>query len=261
MYRVGVYHFKGGVGKTTSALNLAWLAAKAGNRTLLWDLDPQGAASWLLGIDDSGPSMAELLEGQCTAANLLRPSAHPKLNLMPADLRQRHGDLLLARDELSRRQQRRQLRELTKPLGEEHALLLFDCPPTLSLTMENAFMAMDVLLVPLQPAPLSIRAFGQLKETLDRPRYRHLKILPFFTMLDRRRSLHMQLLREPPAALEGLLRTAIPCSADIERSFQERQVLAQSQPSSPAALAYKRLWNELAHLLPGIRNRQRAYVF
>lgn len=261
MYRVGVYHFKGGVGKTTSALNLAWLAAAAGNRTLLWDLDPQGASSWLLGVDGSGPALSDALSGALPTGELLQDTAHPKLHLIPADLRQRHSDIELANDELSRRKQRRQLRDLTTPFGEDHALLLFDCPPSLSLTMENAFMATDVLLVPLQPAPLSIRAFGQLLETLDRPRYAHLQVIPFFTMVDRRRRMHMELLRHPPANLPNLLRTSIPCSADIERCAHERAVLAQTQPNSPAALAYKRLWNELTRLLPGIRNKKRAYVF
>ena len=95
---IALFNIKGGVGKTTSAVNLAFLAAQSGMRTTLWDLDPQGCAGWYLGINDAEleKRAAKLIEGKLQPAELLVPTRHENLSVVPSDLSARKLDVLLA---------------------------------------------------------------------------------------------------------------------------------------------------------------------
>ncbi len=239
---VALYNIKGGVGKTSTSVNLAWLAAEGGSRTLLWDLDPQGAATYLLRIKPKVTGGArKLVAGKVAAASQLKGTDHELLDLLPADFSYRNMDLEL--DGVKR--PTRGLARVLKPLAADYEYVFLDCPPAISLASESVFGAADVLLVPLIPSPLSLRTFDQLhrfvtEEVKDPPR-----ILVFFSMVDGRKRLHREVIAELSASHAGVLTSTIPAATDIERMSVHRRVIAQSAPASRAGQAYEALWAEL----------------
>ena len=161
---VATYNIKGGVGKTSAAVNLGYLAARDGLRTLIWDLDPQGSATYLFRIKPKvkGGGKA-LVAGRRTLDEAIKETDFERLDLMPADFSYRNLDLDL--DSTKRPTDR--LRRLVAPLDDEYELVILDCPPSVSLVSENVVRASDVLLVPLIPAVLSLRTFDQLTDFVD----------------------------------------------------------------------------------------------
>jgi chromosome partitioning protein len=147
---IGVYSIKGGVGKTSSTVNLAYLAAAGGHRTLVWDLDPQGAASYYFRVKPKikGGGRA-LLRGKRPLDDVIKGTDFELLDLLPSDFSYRNMDILL---EGEKKKPTGQLRRLLKPLVGEYDYVLFDCPPSISLMSENIFRAADALLVPLIPS-------------------------------------------------------------------------------------------------------------
>jgi cellulose biosynthesis protein BcsQ len=242
---LATYNVKGGVGKTSAAVNLAWLAAAQGARTLLWDLDPQGASTYLLRVKPKvkGGGKA-LVRGRSDVDTLLKGTDTEGLDLLPADFSYRHMDLAL--DGTKRPTAR--LARVLAPLDAEYDYTFLDCPPSVSLVSESVFEAADALLVPIIPATLSSRTFEQIERLLSANGPR---VLAFFSMIDRRKRLHRevmeQLAAEQPAAI---LQTAIPMAADVERMGARRLPLAELAPRSAAARAYAALWEEIRGRLP-----------
>jgi chromosome partitioning protein len=242
---VATYGIKGGVGKTSAAVNLASLAAAAGRRTLLWDLDPQGAAGYLLRVKPKvkGGSIG-LLMGRRELDDAVRSTSVDGLDLLPADVTLRAADAVLE----DAKKPDRQLGRLLKTVRDSYDVVFLDCPPGLSLLSENVFAAVDVLLVPLIPSPLSLRTFEQLEGFLPEPGPRP-RVHPFFSMVDGRKRLHAEvrseLLRRTPAVLTSW----VPAATAVERMGLTRQPVVVSEPASRAARAYRDLWDELAGLL------------
>jgi cellulose biosynthesis protein BcsQ len=239
---VALYNIKGGVGKTSASVNLAWLAATGGERVLLWDLDPQGAATFLLRIKPKVKGGARRLVGaKSDARALLKGTDNELLDLLPADFSYRNMDLELG--EVKRPTQG--LARVLAPLAGDYDYVFMDCPPAISLASESVFGAADVLLVPLIPSPLSLRTFDQLHRFVATEVVNPPRILAFFSMTDGRKRLHREVIAELSASHGGVLTSAIPAASDIERMGVHRRVLAQSSPHGRAALAYEALWSEL----------------
>ena len=247
---VALYNIKGGVGKTSAAVNLAWTAAEEGARVLLWDLDPQGAASYLLRVRPKvRGGGAKLVRGKSDPAALLKGSDHPRLDLLPADFSYRNMDLALD----ATKRPTEGLGRVLAPLAGDYDYVFLDCPPAISLASESVFAAADVLLVPLIPTPLSTRTYRQLRgfvaERVAKPRPR---ILAFFSMIDGRKALHRAVaedlyrtVAEELAQHDGVLGATIPAASDVERMGSQRRALAQFAPHGRAAQAYGALWAEL----------------
>ena len=241
---VALYNVKGGVGKTSAAVNLAWTAAEGGARVLLWDLDPQGAASYLLRIKPKvRGGGSKLVRGKSDPAALLKGSDHERLDLLPADFSYRNMDLVL--DATKRPTQG--LQRVIGPLAVDYDYVFLDCPPAISLASESIFAAADVLLVPLIPTPLSTRTFHQLRrfvaDEVPKPRPR---ILAFFSMADGRKTLHREIMGELVASSDGaVLAAAIPAASDVEQMASRRRPLAAFAPRGRAAQAYAALWTEV----------------
>jgi cellulose biosynthesis protein BcsQ len=239
---VALYNIKGGVGKTSAAVNLAWLAALGGDRVLLWDLDPQGAATFLLRIKPKVKGGARRLVGaKGDARASLKGTDNELLDLLPADFSYRNMDLELG--EVKRPTQG--LARVIAPLAGDYDFVFLDCPPAISLASESVFGAADVLLVPLIPSPLSLRTFDQLHRFVATEVVNPPRILAFFSMADGRKRLHREVIAELSTAHGGVLTAAIPAASDVERMAVHRRVLAQSAPRGRAALAYEALWAEL----------------
>lgn len=241
---VALYNIKGGVGKTAAAVNLAWLSARDGRPTLLWDLDPQGAASWCLQVDPriKGGRKA-LLEGKSPMAKLIKPTAYDNLELLPADFSYRNMDLGLS----EKKRPEKQFRKLLEPLAAHYHTVFLDCPPGLTLATETMFAAADVLVVPVIPATLSLRTLALIDDFLVREELTHLRTLAFYSMVDRRKALHRRLV---DARHDGrFLFTTIPYASDIERMAERRAPVAEFAPRSAAAAAYDALWREVDGLI------------
>ncbi len=239
---LATYNIKGGVGKTSAAVNLAYLAARDGARTLLWDLDPQGASTYLFRVKAKVKGGGrKLVRGKSEVEILIRGTDHERLDLLPADFSYRHMDLALD----SAKRPTRRLARVLAPLAGEYDYIFLDCPPSISLVSESVFEATDALLVPLIPATLSSRTLAQLERVLadeadDPPR-----LLPFFSMVDARKRLHRDVMEEIARGHEGVLETAIPAASDVERMGVHRNVVAEFAPRSRAARAYEDLWREV----------------
>jgi chromosome partitioning protein len=241
---LATYNIKGGVGKTSTAVNLAYLAARGGATTLLWDLDPQGASTYLFRVKPKvrGGTRKVLKRGGDLDARI-KGTDFDRLDLLPADFRYRHMDLALDRF----KHPTRRLAHVLKPLRGEYEYIFLDCPPSISLVSESVFEAADVLLVPIIPATLSSRTLEQLEAVLNgagRP-----QVLAFLSMVDRRKRLHRELTESLRASHPEVLDTAIPSSAEIERMGAERDVVASFAPRGRAAVAYEGLWGDVTRRL------------
>ena len=243
---IAFYNLKGGVGKTASAINIAHLASRSRLRTLLWDLDPQGAASWYLGADDMDTySAKKVLKRKVSPADLVVPTAYDRLSLIPADFSYRGFDLDIERFV----DRRAVLKRTIDPFGETYSLAVLDCPPSLSRLAEEIFAVADAIFVPVIPTPLSLRAFGQVRSFMKKKKLGHKHLYPFFTMVDMRRKLHRDLVEDPPDALRQLMLPAIPYSSMIEKMGETRAPVTAFAPGHPAAQAYQRLWEDIASII------------
>jgi len=152
---IGVYSIKGGVGKTSTAVNMAYLAAAEGRRTLVWDLDPQGAASFYFRVKPKVKGgVSALLRGKRELDAVIKGTDFELLDLLPADFSYRNMDILL---EGPKKRITAQLERLLRPIRREYDLVFLDCPPSISLMSENIFRAAHALLVPVVPSTLSAR--------------------------------------------------------------------------------------------------------
>jgi cellulose biosynthesis protein BcsQ len=246
---LATYNIKGGVGKTSAAVNLAYLAAMGGAQTLLWDLDPQGASTYLFRIKPKVRGGGrKLLRKGSDVGSRIKGTDHERLDLLPSDFSYRHMDLAL--DTFKR--PTRRLARVLEPLRGEYDYVFLDCPPSISLVSESVFEAADALLVPIIPATLSSRTFERLEELLGGGGGRGASggapaILAFFSMVDGRKRLHREVIEGLRArwAGSGLLEATIPASAEIERMGLHREVVAAYAPRGRAAKAYETLWSEV----------------
>src|ERR671935_2083631 len=160
---LATYNIKGGVGKTSAAVNLAYLAAREGGRALLWDLDPQGGSTYLFRVRPKVKGGGrKLVRGKTDIAARIKGSDYERLDLLPADFSYRHMDLAL---DAAKRPTRR-LGRVLAPLAPDYDYIFLDCPPSISLVSESVFEAADALLVPMIPATLSSRTYEQLRSVV-----------------------------------------------------------------------------------------------
>jgi chromosome partitioning protein len=239
---VAVTNIKGGVGKTTTAVNLAYLCAAEGRATLLWDLDAQGGATYTIGGEAQPEASAKkLLSGKREPVELVLASGYPRLDLLPADFSYRNFPVHLAvQPEPTER-----LLRMSRTLREVYDVLFLDCPAGISLLSENVLRAADVAIVPLVPTPLSLRMLAELTQFVIREGWRDLTLLPFFSMVDRRRALHRELVFAARAQFPTMLATEVPYWSEIERMSVHRAPLPVCAPKSAAALIYRALWGEI----------------
>jgi chromosome partitioning protein len=238
---IATYNIKGGVGKTATAVNLGYLAARDGYRLLLWDLDPQGAASFLFRIKPrvKGGGKA-LIRGQRSIDEAIKGTDFAGLDLLPADFTYRNLDLVLD----AAKQPAKRLAGLLAPLRGEYDVIVLDCPPSISLLSESVLHAADLLLVPLIPTTLSVRTLDQLTEFVAGFNGHRPDIMAFFSMLDRRKRLHTQILQDLPAQRHDIATSAISALSLIEQMSVRRAPVTAFAPRTAAARQYRELWRE-----------------
>ena len=245
---IASYNFKGGVGKTTTAVNLAFRSAAEGWPTLLWDLDPQGAATYILRREARVAGGAKkLIRGDSELEELVVPTEYPSLDLLPADFSYRRMDAHLDK----RKNPATRLLKLMRPLQRNYACLVLDCAPGMSLVSENIMHAADALVVPLLPSPLSVRMLEQLLDFVARRNWPDLKILPFFSMVDRRKLLHKDTMQALRGRFPLILDTEVPYGSEFEKITLRRAPVESYAPASAAAGVYRALWREIDTRMQG----------
>ncbi|MBN7783321.1 AAA family ATPase [Ponticoccus gilvus] len=243
MLILSCYSNKGGVGKTATAVNLAHALALAGQRTLLCDLDPQGASGFYFRVKPSKKlTEARFFEDVQRFTKAIRGSDYENLDILPANMTFRDFDVFLAR----MRNTRSRLKKALKAVKGDYDVVLLDCPPNISTLSENVFRASDAIVVPVIPTTLSQRTFEQLEAFFRDHDLPLSKLHGFFSMVQGVKSLHGDTITEMSKAhKKRILKTQVPFSSDIERMGVHRAPVTATAPRSAAAQAYSALHREL----------------
>jgi chromosome partitioning protein len=236
------YSMKGGVGKTATAVNMAWFAAKSGKKTLLVDMDPQGASSFYFRVKAKKKAWDKrFFETYKHLLDHVKGSDYNNLDVLPAHLSFRHFDVNLSNMAKSRQR----LGKILKGLKKEYDLIILDCPPTISLLSENVFHAADVILVPVIPTTLSERTLSQVVDFFKNNDLSTKPIIPFLSMMQNQKQMHKDASTRLKKGYKRLLKARIPFSADIEKMGEHRSPVGEFAKNRPAYTSYRNLWTEV----------------
>jgi cellulose biosynthesis protein BcsQ len=242
MTTLALYSNKGGVGKTAAAVNLSYLAAQTGAKTLICDLDPQSSATYYFRIKPKLKSGAKgFIKGGNRVFKSVKGTDYANLDLLPADFSLRNLDITF--DKLKRSKKR--LGKILNPFKDEYDFIILDCPVTISVLAENILNAVDYALVPLIPTTLSVRTHRQLLSFCKKKNYDTAKIYTFFSMVDRHKKMHLELMRKVAREFNGVLKSLIPYLAQIEKMGIYRAPVAVYSPESLASKSYQNLWEKI----------------
>ena len=244
---IAVTNQKGGVGKTTTAVNLSACVAALGKRVLLADIDPQGNATSGLGKNDGGSAtIYDVLIGEATAKEAVVETGFGSLDLIPTAIELAGAEIELVAVE----DREKLLRDALEPLRAEYDFIFIDCPPSLSLLTLNALTAADSVLIPIQCEYYALEGVGQLVNTVKLMRR---KLNPdlavegiLLTMFDGRTNLCAQVAQEVRQHFpDKVFQTTIPRNVRLSEAPSYGQPINVYDPRSTGAQAYRALAEEL----------------
>jgi chromosome partitioning protein len=237
---VAVYSNKGGVGKTTTAVNLAYLSSLNGLKTLFCDLDPQSSASYYFRVKPKIKSGVNgFLEGD-SLEDSIKATDYENLDILPSDITLRKIDVKISKTKTPKKH----LGKILSNFKNQYDIIFIDSPPTFNLLAENIFNCADFILIPIIPTTLSIRTYDQLNNFFRSNKYKLKKIVTFFSMVDKRKKMHLEFIEKVNFYLPYNLKTLILQLSDIEKMGITREPVLYTSPNSKASMVYKALWSE-----------------
>lgn len=245
---ISITNQKGGVGKTTSAINISFYLAKMGYKVLIVDFDPQGNATSGLGVDKNslGSTMSDVISGSVALKDVILETEFHKLKLAPSTPILANTEIELANvgGRFSR------LREALKTVSNEFDYVILDCPPSLSLLTVNSFIASDFLILPVQAEFYAMEGLGQLLESMKlvkkgmNPNIELLGVLP--TMVDSRTTLSGQVYEEIKRFFPGkVFSTPVPRNIRLAEAPSHGVPIGVYDRFSKGARAYKSITKEI----------------
>ena len=255
MTTLALYSNKGGVGKTAAAVNLSYLAARTGAKTLLCDLDPQSSATYYFRVKPKLKSGAKgLVKGDKKTYKSIKGTDYENLDLLPADFSLRNLEVTFSKLKRSKKR----LRKILSPFKAEYDFIFLDCPVSISILAENILNAVDYTLVPMIPTTLSVRTYEQLLSFCKRNNHDAGKIYTFFSMVDRHKKMHREIIATVSKAYNGVLHSFIPYLAQIEKMGIYRAPVAEFSPVSVASRSYQNLWDKVQHTILNMDKSKRV---
>ena len=241
MIVIALYNLKGGVGKTASCVNFSYLAAKEGYKTLLWDIDPQGATSFYFQAKPkTHPGIKKLISKDADLEAVLMETGYENLDIIPADNSAKSADIML--NEM--RGNKNRLKSVLKQFNGEYDFVFIDCPPGFSALSENIFSAADIVLMPVIPTTLSVRTYNMVKDYFKEKEIDPAKLMCFFTMTDLRKNMHHEIM-ELLFKDKRFFGNYIPYLSDVEKMGIYKQPIEEFARSGDAARCYRELWTEI----------------
>ena len=245
---IAIANQKGGVGKTTTAVNLSAAIGAMGHKTLLVDIDPQGNSSSGVGIDrrQKKHTMYEVLIGECTVADAIVKTEFSHLDVVPSSM-----DLAAAELELVTLEHRESiLKKALAPVRENYDYILIDCPPSLGIITTNALCAADTLLVPIQCAYYALEGLSQLMNTVRRVKRQYNELLDMegvlLTMYDGRLNLTQQVVEEVKKYFpRKVFATVIPRTVRLSEAPSFGKPIRYFDKASKGTEAYQKLAEEI----------------
>ena len=244
---ISVANQKGGVGKTTTTVNLGTILAKKGKKVLLIDADPQGNATSGLGVEkDIEPSTYDILVNDAELGDALQDTIIKNLKVCPANMNLAGAEVELV--SMMSREQR--LKTKLDKIKDQYDYLLIDCPPSLGLVTLNAFTASDSVLIPVQCEYFALEGLGQLLNTVNLVKKHLNKNLEIegalLTMYDARTNLSNQVVKEVKKYFEDkVYKTVIPRNVRLSEAPSYGMPITVYDPRSKGAKAYEKFAKEL----------------
>ncbi len=240
---MALYNLKGGVGKTAATINLAYLAAQEGYKTLIWDLDPQGSSSFYLNVQANIKNETQkILQNEIELGAAIQPSSYENLDIIPADISARYADILL--NEM--KQSKKKIASLLTTVKKEYDIVFLDCPPGISILHDAIFAGVDWVIMPNIPTTLSIRSYESVMQYCKENAIDANKFKCFFSMVDHRKNLHHEVMNEFYKD-KIFFKNYIPYLSDVEKMGVQEAPLETFAASSYAAQCYRDLWKEIAN--------------
>jgi len=256
---ISIVNQKGGVGKTTTAVNLGAGLAKAGYPTLLVDMDPQGNASSGVGVPDEKrvPGIYEVLRGEASVSDVIQPTSQDNYNIIPAT-----PDLAGSTVELMASDNREfKLRDILQPLQEHYSYIIIDGPPSLGLLTMNTLVASERVLIPVQCEYYALEGLGQLLQTIALVKenlHPNLEVLgAVLTLFDRRVKVAHDVVKEVRENFPGhVFETVIPRNIRLAEAPSYGRSIFEYDETSQGAQTYQQLATEIHNYVSQIINQQ-----